>query len=168
MPNNVEKVMSGLMGAAKDIKAGFKGLTGVFMHLMEEHGKVGALIKSVAKSDDEAVRAELYPKIRKDLLAHEKGELKVVYPALANLPGVSSIELTHAREASELEIALADVDALAFSDAAWGPTFQRLADLVERHVEHEENEFFPKAQQALGEERAKRLLPEFEAAKKQG
>lgn len=168
MPNNVDKVMSGIMGAAKDIKAGFKGLTGVFMHLMEEHGRVGALIKRAAKSDDEAVRAELYPTIRKELLAHEKGELKVVYPALANLPGVSSIELTHAREASELEIALADVDALAFSDPAWGPAFQRLADLVDLHVAHEESDFFPQAQQALGEERAKRLLPEFEAAKKQG
>jgi len=166
MSNSVEKVMSGLMGAAKDIKAGFKGLTGVFMHLMEEHGRVGVLIKRVAKSDDLTVRAELYPKIRHDLLAHEKGELKVVYPALASLPGVSSLELTHAREASELEIALADVDALALNDPAWGPTFQRLADLVALHVEHEESEFFPKAQQALGEERAKQLLSEFEAAKK--
>lgn len=167
MPNNVDKVMSGLMGAAKDVKAGFKGLTGVFMHLMEEHGKVGALIKRVAKSDDQSVRADLYPKIRRELLSHEKGELKVVYPALAHLPGVSGIELTHAREASELEIALADVDSLAFDDPAWGLTFQRLADLVEKHVDHEESEFFPKAHEALGEERAKELLAEFEAVKKQ-
>jgi hemerythrin superfamily protein len=167
MPNNVDKVMSGLMGAAKDVKAGFKGLTGVFMHLMEEHGKVGALIKRVGKSDDPAVRADLYPKIRRELLSHEKGELKVVYPALAHLPGVSAIELTHAREASELEIALADVDSLAFDDPAWGLTFQRVADLVEKHVDHEESEFFPKAQEALGEERAKQLLAEFEAVKKQ-
>lgn len=166
--NSTDKVVSGLMGAVKDIKAGFNGLTGVFMHLMEEHGKVGALISRVAKSDDVAVRAELYPTIRRELLAHEKGELKVVYAALANLPGVSGIELMHAREAGDLEIAIGNVDALAFDDGRWGPAFQRLADLVDLHVEHEESEFFPKAQQALGEERAKRLLPEFEAAKKQG
>jgi len=167
MSNHADKVMSGLMGAAKDIKAGFKGLTGVFMHLMEEHGKVGVLIKRLVKSQDVALRAELYPEVRRALLAHEKGELKVVYPALASLPGINGIELTHAREASELEIALADVDSLSFSDPAWSATFKRLADLVEQHVEHEEREFFPKAQQALGEERAKRMLAEFEAAKKQ-
>lgn len=166
MPNNLQKITSELMGAAKDVKAGFKGLTGVFMHLMEEHGKVGALIKHVAKSNDEAVRAELYPKIRRDLLAHERGELRVVYPALANLPGASGIEMAHALEASDLDLAIADVDALAFSDAAWGPAFQRLADLVEQHVAHEESDFFPKAQKVLGEERAKQLLPKFEAAKK--
>jgi hemerythrin superfamily protein len=166
MPNNLQKITSGLAGAAKDVKAGFKGLTGVFMHLMEEHGKVGALIKHVAKSDDEAVRAELYPKIRRDLLAHEKGELRVVYPALANLPIASGIEMAHALEASELDLAIANVDALAFSDPAWRSTFQRLADLVEEHVEHEESDFFPQAQKALGEERANQLLPEFEAAKK--
>jgi hemerythrin superfamily protein len=167
MPNNADKVMSGLMGAVKDIKAGFKGLTGVFMHLMEEHGQVGALVRRVAKSDEAGVRAELYPKIRRDLLAHEKGELKVVYPALAKLPVVSAIELAHAREASDLEIALADVDSLAFNDPGWAPAFQRLADLVAQHVKHEESEFFPKAQQALGEERAEQLLHEFEAVKKQ-
>jgi len=165
--DSTDKMVSGLMGAVKDIKAGFNGLTGVFMHLMEEHGRVGALISRVAKSDDVEVRAELYPTIRRELLAHEKGELKVVYPALANLPGVSGIELMHAREAADLEIALGNVDALTFDDARWGPTFQRLADLIDLHVEHEESEFFPKAQQALGEERAKRLLPEFEAAKKE-
>ena len=52
MPNAMEKAASEVMGAAKDVKAGFKGLTGVFMHLMEEHGKVGALIKRVGMSSD--------------------------------------------------------------------------------------------------------------------
>ena len=165
MSNHAVRVMSGLISAAKDIKAGFKGLTGVFMHLMEEHGKVGVLIRRVAKSDDVALRAELYPEIRSALLAHEKGELTVVYPALASLPGVSSIELTHAREAGELEIALADVDSFPFNDPNWGAAFKRLADLVEQHVEQEENDYFPRAQKALGDERAKRMLAELEATK---
>ena len=165
MPNTVEKVASGLMGAAKDVEAGFKGLTGVFMHLMEEHGKVGALIKRVSMSSDEAVRAKLYPTIRRELMAHEKGELKVVYPALAEFPETAAIASAHAHHASEIEAAIAELDALSFNTASWAPAFERLAKLVNQHVEQEESNYFPKAQQVLGEDRAKRLLDAFEAAK---
>ena len=47
MPSSTESTGSKVMGAVKDVKATFKGLTGVFKHLMEEHGKVGALLKRV-------------------------------------------------------------------------------------------------------------------------
>ncbi len=166
MPSTVEKIASGVMGAAKDVKAGFKGLTGVFMHLMEEHGKVGALIKRVGMSSDVAVRSKLYPTIRTELLAHERGELKIVYPALAEFPETSAIAAAHAHHASEIEAAIAELDALSFNSPAWTPAFERLAKLVDQHVEQEESNYFPKGQQVLGEERTKRLLPAFEAAKK--
>jgi len=165
MPTAVESTGSKLMGVAKDIKATFKGLTGVFKHLMEEHGKVGALLKRVNSSSEESVRAELYPTIRKELLAHEKGEVMAVYPALAQFAETRHIAAQHAREAKELQSAIAAVDALAFSDASWGPTFERLVMLVETHVEQEEDEFFPKAQEVIGEDEAKALLPRFEQAK---
>ena len=165
MPNTVEKIASGVMGAAKDVKAGFKGLTGVFMHLMEEHGKVGALIKRVSMSSDVAVRAKLFPTIRSELMAHEKGELKVVYPALAEFPETAAIASAHAHHASEIEAAIAELDALSFSSPSWPPAFERLAKLVDQHVEQEESNYFPKGQQVLGEDRAKRLLAAFEAAK---
>jgi Hemerythrin HHE cation binding domain len=166
MPNTVEKLASGVMGAAKDVKAGFKGLTGVFMHLMEEHGKVGALIKRVSMSSDVTVRSKLYPTIRSELMSHEKGELKVVYPALAEFPETAAIAAAHAHHASEIEAAIGDLDALPFDSASWAPAFERLAKLVDQHVDLEESNYFPQAQQVLGEERAKRLLIPFEAAKK--
>jgi hypothetical protein len=166
MPNAVERAASEIMGAAKDVKAGFKGLTGVFMHLMEEHGKVSALIKRVALSDDIEVRAKLYPTIRTELLAHERGELKVVYPALAEFPEPAAIASAHAHHASEIEAAVVELDALAFQSPSWPSAFERLAKLVDEHVAKEEAEYFVQAQKVLGEDRAKGLLPEFEAAKK--
>jgi len=166
MPNSMEKAASEVMGAAKDIKAGFKGLTGVFMRLMEEHGKVGALIKRVSMSSDDSVRAKLYPTLRSELQAHEKGELEVVYPALAEFPETAAIAAEHRNHASEIEAAMAEVDALAFSSPSWPSAFERLAALVTAHVKLEESSYFPRAQKVLGDERAKQLLPAFEAAKK--
>jgi hypothetical protein len=166
MPTHAEKIASGLMGAVKDVKAGFKGLTGVFMHLMEEHGKVGALIQRVALSSDQEVRSKLYPTIKSELLAHEAGEVNAVYPVLAEYPETADIAAEHSMEASELQAAIAELDAISFSDADWAPTFERLAKLVGEHVDQEESEYFPKAQKVIGEERAKQLLPAFETAKK--
>jgi hemerythrin superfamily protein len=153
------------MGAAKDVKATFKGLTGVFKHLMEEHGKVAALIKRVGMNSDVKVRGELYPTIRRELLAHEQGEVDVVYPVLAQFAETSAIAEQHASEAQELQAAIRAVDELSFGDVSWGPAFERLAKLVEAHVEEEESDFFPKAQKVIGEDEAKALLPRFEAAK---
>jgi len=154
------------MGAAKDVKAGLKGLTGVFMHLMEEHGKVSALIKRVSMSTDDEVRAKLYPMIRMELLAHEKGEVEAVYPMLAEFPETAAIASEHRNQASELEAAIIELDALAVSSPSWAPAFERLAKLVTDHVNLEEGSYFPRAQKLLGEERTKELLPAFEAAKK--
>lgn len=165
MPNTMETAASKTMGAMKDVKATFKGLTGVFKHLMEEHGKVGALLKRVHGSSDEHVRAELYPTIRKELLAHEKGEVTAVYPVIARYPATKAMAAEHSTEAHELQAAIAAVDALAFSDPGWSDAFDHLVELVEAHVETEESDFFPKAQDAMGEDEAKALLPRFEAAK---
>ncbi len=165
MPSSIESAASKVMGAAKDVKATFKGLTGVFKHLMEEHGKVGALLKRVSGSSDEKVRAELYPTIRHELLAHERGELAVVYPAIARYPETRGIANQHETEARTLESTIAAIDALSYNDPSWGPAFERLVKLVEEHVEEEESDFFPKAQDVLGENEAKALLPRFEAAK---
>ena len=166
MPNRVEEATSAALGAIKDMKATLKGLTGVFKHLMEEHGKVSALIARVKMSSDEDVRARLYPTIRTELLGHETGELKVVYPAMAQYPEVNAIAEAHARDADELQRLIAEVDAFSFGDASWGPAFERLADRVVQHVGIEESDYFPKAQKAMGEKLAQELLPLFEAAKK--
>jgi hemerythrin superfamily protein len=165
MPNRVEEATSAAMGAIKDVKATMNGLTGVFKHLMEEHGKVSALITRVKMSSDGDVRARLYPTIRSELLRHETGELKAVYPAMAEYPEVSRIAQEHAREAGELQRHIAEVDKYNYGDAGWGPAFERLAALVQEHVATEEGDYFPRAQKVMGEDLAKQLLPLFESAK---
>ncbi len=166
MLKTTDNLASQARGAMKDVKAGMKGLSGVFMHLMEEHGKVGSLLKRVKGSSDPKVREELYPTIRQELLSHEKGELAVVYPAIAEFPETAAISAQHAEEAQELEAAIAEVDAQAIRSDAWQRAFDQLVELVESHVDEEESEFFPRAQEALGSDRAEQLLPRYEAAKK--
>ena len=111
------------------------------------------------------MQAKLYPTIRRELLAHEKAELAAVYPELAECPETSTIATRHATEASELQLIINALDALDFGDERWSSAFDRLAGLVKAHIEEEENDFFPKAQAIIGEERAKELESRYEASK---
>lgn len=50
MANSIEQFSAKAAGTMNAVKAGFNGLRGVFLHLAEEHGEVGALMKRVSKS----------------------------------------------------------------------------------------------------------------------
>src|SRR6188768_3042619 len=152
MANPIEQMAAKAAGTMKAVTAGFKGLRGVFLHLAEEHGEVGALMKRVSKTTDPQVRREHFPHIRAELLSHEKAELVEVYGVLANYEQLRSVVLQHNSEAHTLEKAIADVDVLDFASEEWGTSFGRLMKLVQAHVEHEENDFFPKAQELIDEE----------------
>jgi|GEM_PF-482265 len=166
MPNTIDQLGVKAAGTVKAVKAGFNGLRGVFLHLAEEHGEVGALIKLVSKSKDAQVRREHYTKIRVELLAHELAELAEVYPPLSQQDSTRELVLLHRQEGALLESAIGAIDALDPATDAWRLAFERLAALVRQHVEEEEQDFFPKAQAAIGEDAAEGMLTRYEAAKR--
>jgi hemerythrin-like domain-containing protein len=69
----------------------------------------------------------------------------------------------HAQDASEMESLIDEIDAAEAED--WRPLYDQLVDAVHRHVELEETNIFPKAQQAIGDHVAKALEAKFLAAK---
>ncbi len=164
MPSRVDEMLSKGMGAVKGVKARFEGLTGVFKTLAEQHGQVTALLLRVKSSADK--RAELWPKIRIELLSHEKGELREVFPALRDDAQTRPMAEQHDREAGELESQIQRIDALGFDSPNWEPEFNRLVELVKQHVDEEESSIFPKAQEVLGKDRAREMEPRFMAAKR--
>jgi hemerythrin superfamily protein len=149
MPNPAEELASKAMGALKVGKATIEGLTGIFKKLAQEHGEVSALLLRVKSSSDVQVRADLYPKIRAELLSHEKGEVTVLYPEYRQYPETAMIADKHDQEASELQKMLAAVTETEYQDPEWAARFDALVDLVKRHVAEEENEFFPKGEKVL-------------------
>jgi hypothetical protein len=165
MANSIEQIATKAMGTVSAVAAGFKGLRGVFLHLAEEHGEVASLMKRVSKATDAQVRRQHFPHIRAELLSHEKGELAEVYAVLANYEQLRSVVLEHNAQAHALEKAIADVDAQDFASEEWGASFNRLFELVKTHVEEEENDFFPKAQELIDEEESKQILQRYEEAK---
>jgi hypothetical protein len=153
------------MGAIKAAKAAVEGLHGVFRKLAEEHGQVMALLLRVRASSDPQVRRDLFPEIRSQLLAHEQGELRVVYPAFMGHPELESMAKKHDVDARELEQMLDDLKAASYEDTSWKGKFDKLVAVVEKHVAEEENDYFTAAERVLGQEEAERLEGIYAEAK---
>jgi hemerythrin superfamily protein len=161
----IEAIASEVMGAVKATKGKVVGLTGVFAHLAREHGKVTGLLLRLKASSDPELRSELFPKIRTQLLSHEKGELAEVFPVLAEHAELAAFAEEHRRDAKKLETLIDDLSKTAPTEKVWS---RRLADLIEnvsQHAVEEENDFFPKASRVLGNKKTEQMLRRFEAAK---
>ncbi len=166
MPTRTEQIASKAMGAMKAAKATVRGLGGVFRKLSQEHGEVTALLMRVKRSTDVAVRRNLFPDIRRELLAHEKAELQVVYPAFRRHPELAQIADAHQNEADQMEQVIHQLSATDYADASWGRMFDRLVDLVMHHATEEENQYFPKASRVMGDDEPNVLEKQYLDAKK--
>jgi hypothetical protein len=165
MPTHMEHAAVKVMGAAKQIKGAFEGLSGIFRTLMQEHGEVSALLVRLKASDDPELRRRLFPLIRKELLSHEKGELAVLYPVLAEYEETAEIAVHHEREARALEALIQRLSDMDVNGSSWGTTLEELIQMVQHHVREEENDFFPKGELAIGSARAEDLELRYTATK---
>jgi hypothetical protein len=165
MPNPLENVAAKTAAKVANVGARAKGLTGVFAKLAEQHQEAAVLLKRAAGVSDVEKRRDLWATLRRELLSHERAESQVVYPALERLSGMEDIVQRHAEEADTLEVAITEIDIAGCSSPNWQTHLQRLVALVHKHVDEEEHEFFPRAQEALGKDATRDLEGPFIAAK---
>lgn len=165
MPNRMDSMLSHGMGKVKAVKARLSGLVGVFQTLAEQHGEVTVLLEKAKSSDDKFT--QLWPTIRRELISHEKAEMREVYPVLRARDATRQLADHHDAEASQLEQLIASIDECAIGSPARRELYQRLIDTVLHHAREEETEIFPKAQDAIGKDQAEALETRFLTAKQQ-
>lgn len=166
MPNPLEKVSAEGAGVAKAATARIKGLYGVFNTLAQEHAEASVLLKRTKSANDPDKQRDLWRKLRAELLSHEHGELKEVYPALAEHQLMREVVARHDSEARHLEAAIASVDSADFGTDSWKSALAELQRLVEQHAQTEEKEFFPLATDVIEKDRAQDLDERFKEAKR--
>lgn len=164
MPSRMDSMLSTGMGKMKAVKARLKGLVGVFKTLTEQHGEVAALLER-AKSSDEKF-TELWPYIKRELVSHEKAEVRELYPYLRIYPETRALADHHDAEAGQLEWLIGKIDELPIGSQERKDRYTELVDMVLHHASEEEGEIFPKAQDCMGKELARQVDAKFQATKK--
>jgi hypothetical protein len=169
MPNSVENFAAKTAGKAARLRARARGLTGVFQLLAQQHKEAASMLKRAKQASEPEQRREHWLEVRRELICHERAELVTVYPVLHENEKLAAagIEREHADDAEKLEAAMSRVDTAGFETSRWPDLLEDLIQLVERHAEQEENDFFPRAQEAIGKDAAAALEGPFQAARAQ-
>lgn len=164
MTHKLEELASKAAGAMKAAKATLDGLSGVFRHLVREHGEVSALLMRLKFTSDPALRRELWSEVRAELLSHERAETSEVYPTLRQDAQTQTMVQEHDRDAYDLEELVDELTAIDVKSERWQPALERLIAAVQEHVRDEEEEYFPIADHAF-KERSDDMLARYERAK---
>jgi len=123
--------------------------TGVFVTLIEQHRQIAELLIQAGSIDSGPKRAERWAEARRRMLAHERAEALEVYATLEGNSVARDTLEQHGQQASELESAVFELDALDPESDTWIDRLRDVIAMVEDHVRDEESDFFPRLQGLL-------------------
>lgn len=127
--------------------------------LEQQHRKVKALFKKLESGRGDA--AALLRELADDLAAHMAIEHELFYPAVI---GLDEVMVNESFEEHALgEIALKRLLASDPEDESFKAKVTAARELIEHHVQEEEEELFPKAEKSIDEDRLKALGKEMKA-----
>jgi len=136
--------------------------------LKAQHDEVKSLFKRIEKASSRAAKTKLFDELAANLVAHDAIEREIFYPACEKAMGMTDLLGEALVEHGVVEFSLYQADQ-ARKDKDFSFKCQVLSELVEHHVEEEEQEFLPKVQKALGKEKLQalgaRMKARFEQAK---
>ena len=114
--------------------------------LKADHRKVKQLF-SQFESAGEAQKADIFQQIAKELQVHTKVEEEIFYPAVKKMD--SDMALEAAEEHNIVDWIIAQMKKLSPSDENYDAKFTTLKENVEHHIEEEEKEMFPEAEEKV-------------------
>ena len=161
------RAMAKVRAKTKEALTGLSGYPGIFSHLAGEHAEVASLMHQVGSSGEAHTADELFPEIRKKLLAHAKAEEKEFYAPLRNAPPTKALVAKATEQHKQIEAYVEELHDGSTSTKAWMTTFEKFMHAVEKHVEMEEHQLFPAAKDVLSNQQAKELERRYSQAEEQ-
>jgi hemerythrin-like domain-containing protein len=131
--------------------------------LKQQHDEVARLFKAIEAADDGADKKANFLELASNLVGHDGIEREIFYPACEEAMGLNDQLGEALVEHGVIEFALYQAnEALGKDDFDFKVTV--LKELVEHHVKEEEDEFFPRAEKALGDDSLELLTEELQEA----
>lgn len=139
----------------------------VFTLLKKDHQKVKDLFQKLEETGGEKTRQKLFKELAADLAVHSKAEEMIFYPRLQEFDEIresvaEAIEEHHAAEQLLEELAGTELD-----EEQWSAKLVVLKEMVEHHIEEEEDELFSEAEDLLDEDEAAEMGKAIEQEKKE-
>lgn len=134
--------------------------------LKKQHREVKRLFKEIEGTENPRKRRALMNEIAEHLKQHTSIEEGVFYPAVRELGTKKAEEMTleAVEEHHVVDLVLAELPKIDPAADTFEAKMTVLKELVEHHVEEEEEEMFPMAEKRFGKDRSQELAREMEQA----
>jgi hypothetical protein len=130
--------------------------------LKKQHVEVKALFKRIEQASGRATRMKLFEELACKLVGHDAIEREIFYPACEKAMGMTDLLSEALVEHGVVEFSLYQAD-----QARMSPEFpakcQVLGEIVNHHVEEEQDDFFPKVEKAMSKEQLSELGARMQA-----
>ena len=127
--------------------------------LKKDHRAVSALFWALQQTTNPSIRKSIFNQIRSQIDLHAQVEEEIFYPAVRNL--YTAVAEQHVDEANHEHRQIKDlchqVSMIDANSYAFMSKVNELKEKVEHHVEEEENEMFPLAENNMSGEELDRL-----------
>lgn len=134
--------------------------------LKKDHQEASDLMDQIEIADkgDRSAK-ELFNQLKQALTVHTQIEEQIFYPELKKFDETKDLIPEAVNEHQEVKDILADMSALPPADDEFMNKLIELREEVDHHVEEEESEMFPKAEEVLGQSRLEELGRQLEQLK---
>ena len=137
--------------------------------ILDDHERVRQLFQQFQQADDERQKQQIADQVLTELTVHANLEEEIFYPAMRQkASGSEDQQMVQEayQEHSEAKALIQQLQGMQASDPQFTTLFQQLQQDIEHHVQEEETEMLPKAEQELSDQ-MDRLGQEMAARKQQ-
>jgi hemerythrin-like domain-containing protein len=137
--------------------------------LRNDHQKVMSLIEELETADDEVgmdpTYIETFNHLNELLTMHTYIEEEVFYPAMKEFDEARDLVREFRKEHKEFDQMLAQLSTMAPNVEDFQDILSEMRESLERHLDEEENELFPLAEELCGQSRLQTMGRQMQAIK---
>ncbi len=130
-----------------------------------DHKQLRAMLASTAAAALPQERADLLHQMRARLMAHERMEEDIFYPALRSHVKAREIVLEGYEEHHVIDMILDELVDVPEDSEVWAAKLKVLTENIAHHIEEEEGEMFRTARSVLSKETLEELGEKMKASK---
>jgi len=142
-------------------------MTDIYTAIKQDHDKARGLMAQILDTSNRAekTRTDLFEDFKLDLWAHHKVEEAVFYAKLRDAKQTKADAHEALSEHHSANSLIEELDSMPKDNDAWIGKFSALKDMVEHHMQEEEQEVFPEAKDVIKGDDAEKLGDKFQSRK---
>lgn len=137
----------------------------IYEALVKDHDLHRELLAKIADTESSEERGRLFDTFRVEVTAHAAAEEESLYATMLAKPDLREEAQHSVAEHKEIDDFLKELGELDIGKDAWEATFKHMMKRYLHHIDEEEEEMFPAAEEGLSNAEEKRLAGVFKRRK---